>query len=274
LKKLIKLKNNKLFFAVVLLLITGCSREEQSPEYIAKVNDVYLTEKDLTAISGKEGGQKLFKQEMIRNWVNRELLYQQALKKGITQRAEYKRIMGNSEKELAASMFLQDFFSENMPDIKPEEVKSFFEKNGEIFQINQTAFIINTAEFIDEDKAISFRSAAVETDWNKAISFMVKDRALINQETGKLVYTYDLQPLKFTRIINELDLGEVSLILPGQGESYMIIEMISRLEPGTIPPFEVIKENVEKRYIAWKKSEMLEQFYQELYQVNDIEVKQ
>lgn len=273
-KKLIKLKNNKLLVAVVLLLITGCSREEQNPEYIAKVNDTYLTEKDLTAISGKEGGQKLFKQEMIRNWVNRELLYQQALKKGITQRAEYKRIIDNSGKELAASLLLQEFFSENMPEVKPEELKSFFEKNGEIFQVNQTAFIINTAEFIDEDKAISFRSAAVETDWKKAISFLVNDRTLINQETGKLVYTYDLQPLKLTRILNELDPGEVSLIISGQGESYMIIKLISRLEPGTIPPFEVIKENVEKRYIAWKKSELLEQYYQELYQANDIEVKQ
>jgi uncharacterized lipoprotein YehR (DUF1307 family) len=83
--------------AAILILLTGCSRKQENKEYIAKVNDSYLTEEDLTAVSEGYSGHKSFKEEMIRNWVNRELLYQQAIKEGIQEHEEYQRIIRNSE---------------------------------------------------------------------------------------------------------------------------------------------------------------------------------
>jgi hypothetical protein len=274
LSRLLRLKNSLSGIIFLLILTAGCARDKQKNDYVAKVNDSYLTEEDLTAIAGSYGGQKFFKEEVIRRWIDRELLYQQALKEGLLDNDEYRRLVQNSGKEIAASIMLEKIYEENMPVYKPEDVKTYFEQNGEIFRIYQTAYLVNIAEFSDEDKAIMFRSAAVESEWNKASNFFTNDQTLVKEQTNKLLYMYDLQPLQLSRVINELYPGEVSLIIPAQSGRYMVVKLLSKLEPGTIPPFDVIKDNIEKRYIAARKSELLKEYYEELYSSNEIDVKQ
>jgi peptidyl-prolyl cis-trans isomerase C len=267
-------KNNIYFFILILLLIAGCSRTEKKTEYLAKVNDSYLTEEDLTAISGGYGGQKFFKEELIRNWVNRELLYQEAKREGITESEEYLRITGTSAKELAAAMMLEKMFRENMPVYKAEDIKKFFEENPDIFSLSEIAYLVNSVEFTDENRAVMFRSAAVETDWNKALNVMVNDQSLSKLENNRLLHQYDIQPLKLNRVINELYPGEVSLVMPDEMGNYLVIKLISKLDTGTIPPFDVIKDDVEKRFISVKRSQILKEYYEELYTASDIDVKQ
>jgi uncharacterized lipoprotein YehR (DUF1307 family) len=260
--------------ASILILLTGCNRKEENKEYIAKVNDSYLTEEDLTAVSEGYSGHKSFKEEMIRTWVNRELLYQQALKEGIAEQEEYQRIIRNSGKELAAAILLEKIYSDRMPQYKTEDLRLFYEQNPDIFRITQPAHIVSIAEFSDENKAVMFRSAAVESEWNKAMNFFKNDETLKKEEYSRIIYSYDLQPIKLKRIINELYPGEVSLIINSEEGNYLVVKLLSRLEPGTIPPFDIIKENVENRFIAMKKTEILQEYYNDLYSSNEIDVKQ
>lgn len=269
----LNLKSNFLLLVSILLFISGCGRDEQKKNYVAKVNNSYLTEEELTAISGANGGQKFFKEEIIHNWVDRELLYQLAKKEGIIETAEFKRILNSSEKELAAAMLLEKLYAENVPAFKPEELKSYFEENKDLFRTTQPSYILNTSEFSDENKAIKFRTAAVESDWSKALNFFNNDPALVKHEFNKLYYAYDLQPQGLTRLAGELESGEVSLIIPAD-KNFVVIELISRLESGTIPPYDVIKDRIENRFVAVKRSEFLKNFFRELYSSNEIDVKQ
>jgi hypothetical protein len=269
------LRLSKLIIAAILILpLSGCDHKEEEKEYIAKVNDSYLTEDDLTAISEGYGGQTSFKEEMIRNWVHRELLYQQALREGVTDNEEYQRIIKISSKELAAALMLEKMYAERMPNYKTDDLRQYYDQNPELFRVNQTAYILNIAEFNDENKAVMFRSAAVETEWNKALNFFMNDPTLQKEDNNRILYAFDLQPQKLNRIINELYPGEVSLIINSETEKYLVVKLINRLEPGTIPPFDIIKENVENRFIAMKKSEVLESYFNDLYRANKIEVKQ
>lgn len=271
--RLLNHKGNLAGLLFILFIFSGCSRDKKETEYVARVNDSYLTEKELTAVSEGSGGQKFFKEEFIRNWINRELLYQQAVKEGLLNEAKYLDLMKNSGKELAAVMMIEKMLSENLPVYKPEDVSKYFEQNPEMFKMKEKAYLINIAEFSDEDRAVMFRSAAVESDWNKALNFFNNDPALKKQEMNKLLYQYDLQPLKLSRIINELYPGEISLIIPGEDRNFLVVKLISVLEEGTIPPFEIIKDDAEKRFIAAKKADILKSYYEDLYSSNEIDIK-
>ena len=39
-----------------------------------------------------------YKNEVIRNWINKEVMYQEALKKGILKESEFNRLIENSKK--------------------------------------------------------------------------------------------------------------------------------------------------------------------------------
>ncbi len=270
--KLLNQRNSLSALVFFLLLLNGCSREGQKTEYVARVNDSYLTEEDLTAVSERYGGHQFFKEEQIRSWINRELLYQQAVKEGILDENKYKILMKNAGRELAASLMIEKWYSENTPVYQPEEVKVFFEKHQDEFRFTESAFLVNMAEFSDENRAVTFRSAAVESDWNKALNFFNKDTSLSKLENERLLFSSDLQPLKLNRIINELYPGEVSLIIPVEG-NYLVIMLVSRFEAGTLPPFDVIKEKAEKRFVAEKKTELLKEYYESLYSSNEIDIK-
>lgn len=73
-------------FIFALLLLTGCSKEKPSVEYVAKVNDVYLYKKDFTFSPDTN---LAYRNEFIHNWVNTELLAQEACKNDLKKSDEF-----------------------------------------------------------------------------------------------------------------------------------------------------------------------------------------
>jgi len=61
-------------------MITGCGKESPKGDFIARVNKSYLTKENLNSVSDSVKTNKLYSSEVIRNWVNRELLFQMAEK--------------------------------------------------------------------------------------------------------------------------------------------------------------------------------------------------
>ena len=80
-KKLSKVINKK--FGIILLsavALTGCGKEEPKKDFIARVDESYLTKKELSADLDTAQLQESHKNEYIRNWVETELLYQEAIR--------------------------------------------------------------------------------------------------------------------------------------------------------------------------------------------------
>ncbi len=63
------------------VIYTGCGRQNPPKKYVAKVNDSYLTKDELLNLADTSKGIKQYKSEIIRDWINREVLYKEALKK-------------------------------------------------------------------------------------------------------------------------------------------------------------------------------------------------
>ena len=181
--------------------------------------------------------------------------------------------MENAKKELAVALLLEKIYSENAakPDI--QQVEAFFNENKDEFRLFYDAYIINLINFNNEDKAIKYRSTLLESDWNKALNVFSKDSSIINDETNNLVYEYELQPEALSRIVKELNPGEVSIVFHGQPGIYSVVQLIQRIGKNSIPPLEYIKQQVEKSIIAKEKEEFYKNYLNELYSNNAIEVK-
>ncbi len=104
---------NKIVIDVIvfsaLLLILGCTEEQRKDEYIARVNDSYLTREEFASLvdTSKLNGND--KDQIIKDWIYTELLFQEAKKEGITKQENYNRISKNSSRQLAAALFLNEF---------------------------------------------------------------------------------------------------------------------------------------------------------------------
>ncbi len=268
-------QTNNYFFLILfsLFFLAGCSKEPEKKEYVARVNDDYLTQEELNNMLLAKENKNFYRDEIIRNWINKELLYQKAIKEGITNDSDYVQLMENSKKELAVTLLLNKIYSEEKEKIDNNQIEEFYEQNKDDFKSFYNAYVINLIGFSNEDKAIKFRSTLLETDWNRAINVFKSDSSILNLVKSKLYYEYELQPASLSRIVKELNQNEISIIFANGENDYSIVQLVQKIPQDSLLPLEYVRDDVENRLVANKKDELIRNYIKALYSKNDIEVK-
>ena len=268
-----QINNNFIFILFISVILAGCSKEPEKKEYVARVNNKFLTQEELNNMQMTTGNKNFYKDEIIRNWINNELLYQKAIKEGITDDGHYKRLMNESRKELAVTLLLNQVYLKEKEKIDSKQIEDFYENNKNDFKAFYDSYIINLINFNNEDKAIKFRSTLLETDWDRAINAFKGDTSIINVTVNKLYYDYELQPASLSRIVKELNPNEVSIIFSNRQNDFSIVQLVNKVPQDSILPLEYIRDEIENRIIANKKDEFIRNYIKELYSENNIEVK-
>ncbi len=275
LKKHLKIQQSKIFLLILFTaaFLTGCGKESNKKEYLARVNDSYLTRDDLNAIIDSGSGKNFYKSEIVRDWINKELLYQEAKSSGILDDNSFQKLKNKSDKELAVTFLVNKIFNEEKIKIEPSEVKDYYEKNKDNFKLFYNAFLINLVRFNDEDNAIEFRNNAFEKGWERADEKFKNDTSLVDNEVSHLVYEYEIQPAALVRVVRELLPDEISIVVNDSAGNYYLVQLLQKYEKGSIPPFDLVNKLVRDRYIALKKEQFITNYIKELYSKNDIEVR-
>jgi len=257
---------------ISLLLFFGIAAcEEKTPpeNYAARVNDVYLTESDIE--EKLEEGLK-FREEFVIEWIEDELLAQEAVKSGIVKGEKYAQIIENSKRELAAALLLSEHFSGINPELKQKTLYDYYDLNRDDFKLPQDAFVINKAGFSEEETAIRFRNYLVENNWKKAFEKFSSGDDSVNLVANKLFYPFQIQPVKLYRILNEMMPGEVSIIVEAEPKKFEIVQLIRKYSKEEIPDFEYVSEVVKERFLTYQKKLIYKEYIDKLYSENQVEV--
>src|SRR4030043_2228334 len=138
-------------FLLVVLILSGCSKSDiaKSSQVLAKVDDKEITtsyfERQIKNLP--ESVQRLSlegegKRAILEGMINREILYKEAVKKGINKDVEIKRKLEDMEKELIISAFIQREFGDKLM-VEDKEVQDYYNthinefKNREEIRISQ-----------------------------------------------------------------------------------------------------------------------------------------
>jgi hypothetical protein len=270
LKKLLK---SRIYFSVLLLVfVASCSKEPEKKDFVAKVNDSYLTQNEFEELDSMFN-KSISKNEIIKRWIEKELLYQEAVKTGITENDDFIRIINNSKKELATSLFIKKYLDEKTEKPSRNDIAEFYEKYKNDFRSREKVYVYNFASFRNENSAIKFRTKVFDERWAKAIENVEGDSALISYSSGKAKYRSEIYPLQLVNMIDELNPGEVSIILQESMSKFTLVQLEQVIQQGQIPPLEIIKDQVEDRLMAERQQELINEFKQKLYSSSEIEIK-
>lgn len=263
----------KIFFLLFVLGFTYCSKEPKKKDYIARVNESYLTREDFSSLVDTTNLTPLEREQVVKSWIYKELLFQEAEKEGIVKSKNYKSILKKSSKELAAALLLNQIVNADQIEIAEKDMRSYFESNKNYFQLNIDAYYINQASFKDEDKAINFRSLAIESEWKKAAIIFSSDASLTRILNGELVEENYLFPTALARAVKDLYPQEISIVISENPGYYSIVQMLEKYYKGVTPPFDIIRDKVKKRLLAEKQKEIVDTYLKEIYSNNEIEIK-
>jgi len=272
-KKHLKRINKVLTTLLTVVLIAGCQESSDKTDYVARVNDSYLSGSDLLGILDSSNVDDNFKAEVIRNWILKELLYQEAISEGILNEKDFKRILEKSKKELAGSLLLKNFSSNVTLDYQPKEVEEYYNHSRMEFSFGSNSFKLNIASFSNQNNAVQFRSLLLINGWDEAVTQYSDDSTLLSVSNGIILSEQDIYPQQLARIVNGLHPLEISIVISDDAGYHTVAQVLNNFKKGTIPPFDIIKESVEERFIANKKKQLLDNYIDELYSKSDIEIK-
>ena len=272
-KKHLKAINQIACLIIVTAVVSGCGKQAPKKNFVARVNDAYLTQEQLAKMIDTNSASHFYRSEVIRNWINRELLYQAAKSEGIMKEKEYKNLIAQAEKELAASLLVQKYYNSEKTNYDPKDLTEFYRAHMNEFKRFYDSYLINMINFTDEDKAIQFRSTVLESDWDKAVNIFKGDTSVYSMSNKKLYYDYEIHPASLSRIVASLNPGEISIVISNEPGHFIVVREIQKYESGTIPPFDVVKPQVAIRFEADRKNMLIRKYINELYSKNDIEVR-
>lgn len=261
------------FFVFASIILSGCGKEKVKKDFVARVNNSYLTKEQLSSLMAGYSGKNFYREEVIRNWINQELLYQEAVKNGILKERNFISLLDNSKKELAISLFLEKHFNDEKPSYDSKEVEDYYSQHQNDFAVFYNTYYLNIADFNDENKAIKFRTLLFDSDWEKALNVFKADSSINIVRYEVLLNDYQIQPVSIQRIVSQLNPQEVSIVINYQPGHYVIVQKLQTFNKGTVPPYNVIKSEVEKRFVAKLKNDFLQSYIKDIYTNNDIEVK-
>ena len=266
-------KLTKILFLAGILVIASCSEEQKKVDFIARVNDSYLTGEEFASLADTSNLSPSQKDQLIKNWIYQEILFQEASKEGITKDKDYQSIIKKSSYELAVTMLIEKFESSEDVSYSDDDLLKYYESNKNYFRLNFDSYLINKVAFNYEDKAIKFRRFALDNDWKKALDVFISDSGLIANTSSVFVEEDNIYPVQLSRIIKDFYPNEISIVIAEKLGYYSVVQMLNKFNKHSIPPFEVIKSKVRKRFIAEKKKLLVEEYIKDLYSQNEIEIR-
>lgn len=268
------LSRNKIIEGIIfpLFIFGACSQPEKPESYIARVNNTYLTEVEFSELVDSQSVSEKSGTLVIKNWVRQEILFQEAIKQGITESKEFRRTVENSKRQLAASLVLQNFAASSQLIVTNEELANYYKENQTSFRIPFNAYYLNRINFSDRETAVMFRTDLIMNGWKEALNKFSKDLALVNFENEVLVSEQDIYPLRLLRTLEGLYPLEISIVIPDERGYYTVVQLLDKYSAQSIPPFEAVKTEVERRYKAALTELALENYINDLYSLSEIEI--
>jgi peptidyl-prolyl cis-trans isomerase C len=272
------IKSNLFFYFSLIVLIavvvSGCSRKKadksnsNEPVYVS-VNGVELTESGLRAIVPKNFYDKLtpeHRKKIVDEWVNNELLYQEALKRGIDKEPDIETLLLNTKRTLLSNELIE----REMTNIKPpsdNELKKFYEDNKSDFEVQTKEFKVRFALFDNTKDAAAFHD-----DIKKNQSFSDLAKQLSKDPSSKnggdigIIDEDNVEPDIWgavNKTVNKYGLKKISdPFMVSNGWGCVIVD--ESFEPGSIKPFENVKDLVYDLYMQEKRDSAQKEFIKNL----------
>ncbi len=267
-----RLRIRKIFGLLTFALIfAACGEDQKSEKLVVKVNDASLTKSMLdSALSAKANTAKL-RDEFVNDWIETEILYQEAVKEGILDDKEFNSILSRSKKELAGVFLINKLLLENDQTPTDEEVEKYYNDYREDFKLQDDLYKLNVLHTNDYEKAVQARIRIIENGWDKGKDFFRTDSTL--SYSSRNSFRSEISSSLFLRVIDALMLKEVSVVLEIESGSYSIVQLVEKYPAGSIAPFEIEKENAERRLTVLRKKEFVKEHIKKLVSEHNLEIE-
>ena len=258
-----------------LILLPACKGSPTDEVYLARVGDRTLTAQDikpsLDATAYQQDTSEAL-QQIVEGWVKDELIAQEAIRRGLRNDDEVKRLLEENERQVLVSAFINRLIQENLPVPTEEEIEAYYAQNMEQLALRDDYLrvrYIGTATIEEAtDIRLTLRDATVEGTvdiiWEDLVSQYAKDKEasimLANQFHPMSILFSSAQ---LNAIVSNLDVNQISAAHQ-EADMFHVIQIAERKPAGTIPDLALIREEIKERLTIDTRKQLIARQVQRL----------
>ena len=157
----------------MLFVFIGCKKQEPGHVPLARLDDETLTLEEVrTQLDTAQGVSQTQVQYYIQNWLREELLYREAVKRGLDQTEEINRQVETAKRELAINALLeQTVYAHGANEPTTQEVRAYYESHKTEFALQSDVALLSLALFKNRDAATEYRNAVIKKhNWDSVFT--------------------------------------------------------------------------------------------------------
>lgn len=268
----------KVFLGVlaIILLFACAKKEEKQASYLAKVGNSVITEADMERElkSLPDFVQKMFegpggKEKFLQELIKRELLYQEALKKGIDKDPAYQRKLEDFKKINLVGLLLEKEI-ESKEKVSDKEIKDYYEKHKEDFapvtQVRLSHIVVKT-----EGEAQKALESLKKGEDFARLAKKISIDTVSAKKGGDLGYlSRGSIPPELRVVVAKLKIGEISEPIKTKS-GYEIVKVIDK-KVGQVIEFDKVKNLISQNILAEKQKVSFDSYVEGLKKKYKVEI--
>ncbi len=260
------------------LMLLSCTRQPEQMQEVARVDDQTLTSDMIRQqLDTSSGISEMQVRMFARQWVNSELLYQEAKSQGLDRSETVLRNLESARRELAINALLEkDVFNDTPQSVSKEEIAAYFKSHVEEFALGEDIVEISLAVFSKREPAAAFREAALQGDgWEAAVAEFQNAKngqsPLITKTDSAFYNQSTLFPAKLWKVSSALGPGEVSFPVK-TSEGYFVILLVGSYQRGSSPPVEYVENAIRGRLMMQRRQERFAEYLESMRKKHAVQI--
>lgn len=254
---------------VLVGAVPGCTRQSERDVSVARVGRSYLTQREISQAIGPEGDIAAKRQDFINSWITTELLYQEAVQRGLEENDAVRRRIENSRKRIVIDALLEEaVYDEDTSGVSESDIGEMYKEKGEAFQLREDVVQVSFARFTERDAANAFRSRLLRgAGWESAVAAVRADSAtgpeLLQVSTREYFSKSTLYPEEVWKLARALGREEVSFVVRTAVGYYVVITHGLKRQ-GEIPDLDYVRDEIRDRILIRKRQERYDRLLTDL----------
>ncbi len=263
-----------------LVLLTGgvgCRKAEPPQTPVARIDNQTLTLESIRAqLDTTRGISEVQLQEYIRRWINNELLYREALRRGLNNDSQIAEQVEEARRQLLINALLeQEIYTAESMESTREEVERYFHEHLAEFALSTDVASVSYALFALRDAANAFRARVLGgMGWNDALREVASEeggQTLLGRVDSAYVTQATLLPPELWRVAAAIKIGEPSFpVRTNDGYYVLIVWRFNRR--GETANVGYVENEIRNRLALERRQRLLEELLENLRSKHAVEI--
>ena len=263
-----------IWIALAGALVAGCQKRADSTDFIARVGDTYFLQSDLdAALNGFPGDLDTLdaRTQIVDQWVENELLYQEAIRENIGSQQAVKTQLKEAERAVLIDALISPLFGESVSSLTDADLRTYYDMHKERLRILEPFISMRYlgATTIDSARAVYSRMHRTpENEKGVIFDSLVQRHATDPALSHTLASSYWPESRLFAgqpHVRQQmLALSPPAARVFSDDSLHYYLEMVDRIPVGTVPEFEWVEEQVRTQCAIDLRKQLYNRYVEQL----------